>query len=329
MKVAVLGSTSFSGSDFIDLLLDDPDCRVLGISRSEERHHPVFLPHMRHGTARYAFRQLHLVKDMPEILDALDSFAPDYVVNFAAQGEVRSSFEHPEAHFQTNTLAVARLCEALRQRSYLKKYVHISTPEVYGTCERPAKEDQPFNPSSPYAASKAAADMFTAILFRSYGFPVCLIRSTNVYGPHQQLYRIMPRTIIYGKLSKILKLDGGGKAIKSYIHIRDISRGERLVMLKGRPGAVYHLAPDEGVSIRRVVENICARLGVDFAAAVEETPERRGQDQAYLLDSTQARSELDWSPRISLDEGICGMVDWIEDNWNAIRELPLDYEFRP
>jgi dTDP-glucose 4,6-dehydratase len=329
MKVAVLGSTSFSGSDFIDLLLDDPQCRVLGISRSGERHYPVFLPHMRHGTARYAFRQLHLVDDMPGVLEALDSFAPDYVVNFAAQGEVRSSFEHPEAHFNTNTLAVVRLCEALGQRTYLKKYVHISTPEVYGSCERPAKEDQPINPSSPYAASKAAADLFTGILFRTYGFPVCWVRSTNVYGPHQQLYRIMPRTVIYGRLGKVLKLDGGGRAVKSYIHIRDISRGERLVMLQGRLGAVYHLAPDEGVSIRRVVETICARLGLDFRSSVEETPERPGQDQAYLLDSSLARAELAWTPRISLDEGIGGVVDWIEKNWNAIRDLPLDYEFRP
>ncbi|MBF0304271.1 MAG: GDP-mannose 4,6-dehydratase [Alphaproteobacteria bacterium] len=327
-RVAVIGSGSFSGSDFVDLLLEDPSMRVLGLSRSPESH-PVFLPHLRHGTDRYTFRQAHLVSEMERVIAALDAFEPHYVVNFAAQGEVRSSFDHPVEYFRTNTLAMIELSEALRRRSWLRKYVHISTPEIYGTCDHAVTENQPMNPSSPYAASKAGADMFNGVLHRTADFPVSWVRATNVYGAHQQLYRIMPRTAIYRKLGRILRLDGGGVAVKSYIHIRDVSRGELAVMLRGRPGQVYHLSPDGGISIREVVEMICRMAGADFASSVEIGPERPGQDKAYVLDSTLARTELDWAPRISFEEGVRALVDWVETNWEIIRTLPLDYEFRP
>lgn len=326
-RVAVIGSTAFSAVDFIDYLLEDPTMNVLGISRSAESE-PVFMPHHRHGFERYAFKQLHLVDQMDDVIAALDEFRPEYVVNFAAQGEVRSSFEQPVAHFETNTLAMVKLTEALRTRDYLVKYVHISTPEVYGACPFPVKEDQPMDPSSPYAASKGASDLFTSVLYKVHEFPVVWIRSTNVYGPHQQLYRIIPRTAIYMKLGRKLTLDGGGVAIKSYIHIRDISRGEKLAMLNGEPGKVYHFSPDEGVSVRRVVETVCSGMGYEFDKHVEVGPERPGQDAAYYLDSTRARTELGWAPEIGFDEGAQSCVDWIERDWDRIKDLPLDYEFR-
>lgn len=328
-RVAVIGSTAFSASDFIDLLLEATDFTVLGVSRSPEQGFPVFLPHLRHGDGRYAFRRLHLVDDMAEVIDTLTAFAPHYVVNFAAQGEVRSSFDQPAAHFRTNALAMVELNEALRKLPSLRKYVQISTPEIYGSCTDAVTEAQPMNPSSPYAASKAAADMFTAVLHRTYGYPVVWVRATNVYGPHQQLYRIMPRTAIYRKLGRTLRLDGGGVAIKSYIHIRDVSRGELQVMLNGEPGRVYHLSPDSGISVREVVEKICGLMGHDFNTAVEIGPERPGQDAAYVLDSSRARRELGWAPRISFDEGIKGVVDWVEAHWEIIKTLPSDYQFRP
>ena len=132
-KVAVLGSNSFSGSDFIDLLLEDGWNEVVGISRSAEKS-PLFLPYKRHMGAEVKFHQLDLNRQMPEIIALLDSFEPECVVNFAAQSEVAPSWDHPEQWFQTNVVAVARLTNTLRTRSYLRRYVHISSPEVYGTC---------------------------------------------------------------------------------------------------------------------------------------------------------------------------------------------------
>jgi dTDP-glucose 4,6-dehydratase len=328
MRIAVLGSTSFSGSDFIDLMLDDPQVRVLGISRSLEDE-PVMLKHLRHRDGRYTFRQLHLVYDADAAIAALADFKPHYVVNFAALGEVPSSFRHPVSYFETNTVGLVRLATALKDMGGLTKFIQISTPEVYGTCLEPAHEGMPLNPSSPYAASKAAADLYLSVLYKTYGFPVIWVRTSNVYGVCQQLYRIIPRTIIRHKLGTRLRLDGGGVSVRSFLHIRDVSRGERLIMTNGRLGEVYHLAPEAGTSVRSIVETICRLLGREFVSLVEIGPGRLGQDAAYLLDPSKARREFGWTPTIDFDEGLQGVIDWIERHWDAIRQLPHEYQFRP
>ncbi|GAF88773.1 unnamed protein product, partial [marine sediment metagenome] len=133
-KIVVIGSNSFSGSDFIDLLLNDKRNEVVGISRSPEKS-ALFLPYKRRQGTNFEFYQMDLNKDMSQIIKLLYSFEPAYVVNFAAQSEVAPSWEHPEQWFQTNVVALAKLTNALKDRNYLKRYVHISSPEVYGTCE--------------------------------------------------------------------------------------------------------------------------------------------------------------------------------------------------
>ena len=218
-KVAVIGSNSFSGSDFIDLLLEEGRYSVVGVSRSPEKHH-LFLPYTSHADAPFRFCQMDLNTDMNSLIGLLDSFEPEFIVNFAAQSEVAPSWEHPEQWFQTNAVSLARLGNALKDRSYLKRYVHISSPEVYGSCTGTVTETAPLNPSTPYAASKAAADLFLSTLVQNFEFPLVTIRATNVYGACQQLFKIIPRTAICLKTDKTLSLHGGGVAVKSYIHIR-------------------------------------------------------------------------------------------------------------
>jgi dTDP-glucose 4,6-dehydratase len=156
-----------------------------------------------------------------------------------------------------------------------------------------------------------------------------MIRSTNVYGAHQQLFKIIPRSVIYVKMGKIIELHGGGRAVKSYIHIRDVSRGELAAMLGGRAGSIYHLSPDRGYEVREVVGEICKLLGRNFSAATVAVEERLGQDAAYVIDSTRAHRELSWSPQVSLTEGLAGVVHWVEENWDEVRQQPLEYLHKP
>ncbi len=323
-RIAVIGSNSFSGSDFIDLLLQDPTNEVIGISRSEEKS-PIFLPYLRLDSPRFSFHKLDLNTDLGEILELLDSFRPEYIVNFAAQSEVAPSWLHPEQWFQTNVVALAGLVNQLKDRNYLKRYVHISSPEIYGTCCGTVAENAPYNPSTPYATSKAAADMCLMAYFRQYNFPVILIRATNVYGAHQQLFKIIPRSVIRVHAGQKIDLHGGGAAVKSYIHIRDVSRGELAAMLNGSPGDIYHLSPEGGISIHALVSLICREMGVSFAAAVRMAPERPGQDAAYVIDSSRARQELGWWPAISLEAGLREVIGWISGNWEAISRLEHEY----
>jgi len=323
-RVLVIGSNSFSGSDFIDLLLEKGDYSVVGISRSPEKSE-LFLPYRSRKCPNFKFHQMDLNNNMRNIIKLIDEFKPDYIVNFAAQSEVGPSWADPGQWFRTNAVAITELAHALKDRKFLKKYVHISSPEVYGTCVGIVKEDARLNPSTPYAASKAAGDMSLFTFYKNFNLPLIMIRSTNVYGAHQQLFKIIPRSVIYLKLGKTIELHGGGNAVKSYIHIRDISKGELLAMENGRIGEIYHLSPDKGIAVKDVVRIICDKMGVDYAKATKVVAERLGQDAAYVIDSGKVRKEFGWKPIISIEEGLRGVVDWVEANWEQIKKEPLEY----
>jgi len=329
-KIVVIGSNSFSGSDFIDYTLSETDYDIHGISRSPEKS-SLFLPYKENvNLDRFSFHQMDLNRNMTELKKILFDIKPQYIVNFAAQSEVAPSWEHPEQWFSTNAVAIASLGNFLKDQEWLQKYVHISTPEVYGTCEGIVREDALLNPSTPYAASKASGDLMLFTLVKNFNFPLVVIRSTNVYGAHQQLFKIIPRSVIFLKKGKTIELHGGGQAIKSYIHIRDISRGQLLAMEKGKNGQIYHLSPtDSGISIKNLVSLICDEMSKDFNSSTKTVAERTGQDKAYVIDSSKARRELKWDSKIPLNEGLKGVVTWVENNWKEIKDLPLDYIYKP
>lgn len=327
-KVVVIGANSFSGQDFVDLLLDRPDYSVIGVSRSPERS-ALFLKYkLRQDLSRYQYRQLDMNTEMDRLAALLDSEKPEYVVNFAALSEVAPSWDQPEQWFETNTVALAKLVNHLRRQNYLKRYLHISSPEVYGTCAGRVREDAPFHPSTPYAASKAAADMLLRTYYKQFGFPLLEVRATNVYGARQQLFKIIPRSVIYIKAGRKIELHGGGQAVKSFINIRDVSRGELAILEKGRLGQIYHLSPDRGTEVREIVQMICGVMGKKFEAVTAVVAERPGQDAAYVIDSTLARTEFGWSPEISLKDGIFEVIKWVEDYWDEIMKEPLDYRHK-
>jgi dTDP-glucose 4,6-dehydratase len=328
LKTVVLGANSFSGQDFVDLLLDRPECSVVGVSRSPERSRAFLRYKLRKKLDAYRYHQLDMNGDMDRILQLLDAERPDYIVNFAAQSEVAPSWEHPEHWFQTNTVALARLVNHLRRQNYLKRYLHVSSPEAYGTCVGTVTEETPDNPSTPYAASKAAADMLLAVYHKQFGFPLVTVRATNVYGARQQLFKIVPRSVIYIKTGKKIQLHGGGRAVKSYIHIRDVSRGELAILEHGTLGQRYHLSSDQGIAVRDMVELICTRMRKSLADCTETVAERPGQDAAYVIDSTKARKHLGWKPTIPYEEGLSDVIDWVEHHWDEISKQPLAYEHK-
>lgn len=327
-KVLVIGSNSFSGGDFIDLLLEEKKYSVLGVSRSPEKT-GLFLPYKRHAAADFEFRQLDLNRDMDALKKLIADSRPDYVVNFAAQSEVAPSWKDPAQWFRTNAVAITGLADFLKDCKFLKTYVHISSPEVYGACVGVVKEDAPLNPTTPYAASKAAGDLSLFTFVKNFSFPLVMIRATNVYGAHQQLFKIIPRSVIYAKSGRTIELHGGGAAVKSYIHIRDVSRGELAAMERGRHGEIYHFSPDSGTQVRDVVRIICDRLKVPFEKAVKAVEERLGQDAAYVIDSGKARNEFGWRPSIGMEAGVAEVIAWISDNWDRIKQEPLEYIHKP
>jgi len=328
----VLGSNSFSGAHFVDHLLKT-DADVVGISRSDEPN-AVYLPYRwqdrgQGSPTRFRFHRLDLNHDLSAMMAVLRDFRPDYVVNFAAQSMVAESWQHPEQWFQTNVTAQVALHDELRKLPSLRKYVHISTPEVYGSCEGNVTEDAPFRPSTPYAVSRAACDLSLRTFTTNYKFPVVTTRAANVYGPGQRLYRIIPRAILSLRLGKKIPLHGGGVSVRSFIHIRDVAVGTRLATLHGESGECFHLATAETVSIRQLVERICERIGVAFDDAVEIVGERAGKDRAYVLDTQRARTRLGWHDSVPLSQGIEETLACVESNLDTLRHEPLEYVHKP
>jgi dTDP-glucose 4,6-dehydratase len=325
-RITVIGSNSFSGASFSAYALKN-GLDVIGISRSLEPHR-VFLPYRwcdAEEQNRFSFHRLDLNRDTEAIVELVRKNECEYVYNFAAQSMVAESWQNPEQWFQTNVVANVRLHDMLRSCESLKKYVHVSTPEVYGSCQGLVPESTNYNPSTPYAVSRAAADMHLMSFYKAYGFPVAFTRAANVYGPGQQLYRIIPRTILFFLLGKKLQLHGGGQSVRSFIHIRDVADGTLRVAENAPAGEIYHLSTPKNISIHDLVMMIADQMGVPFEDHVEVVGERLGKDSAYLLDSAKARSTLGWSDTIALEQGIEESISWVRDNIDVIRTQPFDY----
>lgn len=323
-EIMVVGSNSFSGANFVRHALNQ-GMEVTGISRSMEPHR-AFLPYKWGDQAgRFKFHALDLNHDLKEIMTLVRDEKPKYVVNFAAQSMVAESWQYPADWMMTNVVSTVRFHDELRKCDFLKRYVHVSTPEVYGSCADFIREEHHFNPSTPYAVSRAAADMCLKTFFNAYHFPVVFTRAANVYGPGQQLYRIIPRTILFMLMGQKLELHGGGLSTRSFIHMDDVSRATWAIMERGENGQTYHISTPEIISIRELVACIAQKLGVNFDDHVTVVGERLGKDAAYLLDSTKLREKLGWSETINLDAGLNETIQWVRDYFEDLKTLPVHY----
>tara|TARA_B110000003_G_C16606234_1_gene517631 strand:- start:457 stop:1443 length:987 start_codon:yes stop_codon:yes gene_type:complete len=327
MRFLIIGSNSFSGSQFIKYLLNE-GYEVLGVSRSNQID-SVYLPYTwSESNELFNFKQIDINKDIDKLISYVNEYKIEYIVNFAAQGMVAQSWKSPEDWYQTNVVGQVKLHNELRKLDFIKKYVHVTTPEVYGSTEGWIKENFNFSPSTPYAASRAACDLHLMTFFKAYKFPVLFTRAANVYGPGQQLYRIIPRAMLYARLGKKMDLHGGGHSIRSFINMDDVSDATLKIAQNGVKGESYHISTNETISIRNLVNKICNIAKINFDDLVNESDERLGKDQAYLLDSSKLRNDLNWKDLISIDDGLSETMKWVDYNLDILKRLPSNYEHK-
>lgn len=328
VKYLVLGSNSFSGAGFVDHLLT-LGADVIGASRSEEVAEPFRIYGWEPRPGRFQFHRIDLNTDLDALQALLDRERPTHVVNFAAQSMVGESWQNPDHWMMTNVVSTVRLHERLRHLDFLERYVHVTTPEVYGTTSGWVTEDHGFCPSTPYAVSRAAADMSLRTYFEAYGFPVLLTRAANVFGPGQQLYRIVPRTILFALTGQRLHLHGGGLSERAFIHVQDVARATQMIAENGTPGEAYHISTTRSVSIRALVEMILEGLDKPFDESVEIVGDRLGKDTAYRLDTTKIRRELGWRDCIDLETGVEQTIAWVRRYLDDLKGRPLGYIHKP
>jgi len=326
-KVAILGSSSFFGKSLVDEYLTKGNL-VLGLCRTSPSN-PIMTSYLRNrNISNLKIFEGDLKLNIESIIQRLEEFKPDYVIDAAGQGMVVESWEHPYNWFETNLTQKSKLLKALLEFRFLKKYIKISTPEVYGSYSNKLKTNHSYNPSTPYAISHSAIDMLLQAYFKEFNFPMVIARFANFYGPEQQLYRIVPRSIIPSLKSEKLGLHGGGISKRSFIYKSDFVSAVELLVENGELGKVYHFSDNSVFSIKEIVEIVCVLLNKNYDEFVFDSPERPGKDFKYEMDISESAS-IGWKPTTGIREGIDNTIHWITKYQDHILKMDSAYRYKP
>jgi dTDP-glucose 4,6-dehydratase len=326
--ILILGINSFSGSVTASRLLES-GFQVIGLSRSAEVALPyrAYLNSQRSGNLEFYEAGSNFSSEV--VIDTCKRHNVGIILNFAAQSMVSQSWDEPWDWYETNCVWLSRLIFSLMKWGKVRKFLHYTTPEVYGSTSGWIKEGTPINPSTPYAISRAAGDLHILAEHKRNGFPVIFTRASNVFGPFQQRYRIIPKALISAASDKELELHGGGVSERSFIFMEDVASALIALIKVGNIGSTYHISTNKMVTIRRVVEMCYEAYGKDPSSFLRGVEERPGKDQAYMLDSSRLRGEIHWEDKVGLADGMLRTKDWVDDWLPELLLLPDEYSHRP
>jgi dTDP-glucose 4,6-dehydratase len=315
MKLLVCGGAGFIGSNFARQRLKERGDEVTVLDKLTYAGRMENLADLRDDPG-FGFVRAGI--EDAEAVDAAVA-AADAVVNFAAETHVDRSISEPDAFITTHAMGTFVLLEAARRHG--KRYVQVSTDEVYGSIEEGSfTEESPLQPSSPYSATKAGADLLVASYHHTYGLEALICRGSNNYGPYQYPEKLIPLMVLNALHGDKLPVYGDGQQVRNWIFVEDFARGIGHVLTHGVPGETYNVGgPDEAVNLH-VVERIIALTGAS-ADLIEYVTDRPGHDRRYSLGSEKVRA-LGWEAQVRFDEGLERTVAWYRDNaawWAPIR----------
>lgn len=320
MKILVTGGSGFIGNCFIKLLLKKyPEYKVINLDKLTYAGNKNNLNEIE-GNSHYTF--VH-----GDICDALLvnklMMGVDYVVNFAAESHVDRSIVSSDSVVRTGIFGIYVLMEVAKKNN-IKKFLHISTDEVYGDILKGHfKEEDRLCPSSPYSASKAAAEMLAHSYLRTHGLPIIITRSSNNYGPYQHPEKLIPCFITRLLQSKKVPLHNP-KPIRDWIHVQDNCEAIDFILHNGVIGEVYNIGADNEKTNLEVTKVILNFLSLD-ESYIEDVSDRKGQDLRYALNCDKLH-QLGWTPRISFEGGIKETIEWYKQNkswWNRINKIVI------
>lgn len=312
MKLLITGAAGFIGSHFVDYVLDHhPEDTVIGLDKLTYAGNLDNLAGRRQDR-RFRFFRADIC-DREAVFPLLERESVDCIVNFAAESHVDRSLQDPGVFLRTNVLGVGVLLDGTAQFG-VSRFHQVSTDEVYGDLplDRPElkfDEGSPLRPSSPYSASKAAADLLALSYFRSFGTPVTITRSSNNYGPRQYSEKLIPRMIRRARAGRPLPVYGDGRNVRDWIHVLDHCAAVDLVIRKGRVGEVYNVGGGNERSNLDLIRLLLSLMGKD-EALISFIADRKGHDRRYALSSDKLTGELGWRPAVDFDAGIRDTLRW-------------------
>lgn len=333
-RVLVTGGAGFIGSNFLQYILENHlDIQVVNLDLLTYAGNPENLSRFA-GDSRYCF--IHGdVCDRAILRRVFSEFEIDTVVHFAAESHVDRSITNPDVFLTTNVLGTQALLETAQafwklrpvdkySREYRKgvKYLQISTDEVYGAlgAEGTFSETAPLAPSSPYSASKAAADLLVMAYHRTYGLPVNITRCSNNYGPYQYPEKLIPLMICRAVSGQALPVYGDGLQIRDWLHVSDHCTAIEAVLKHGRAGEVYNIGGHNEKTNLEIVRSILREVGKP-ESLITYVPDRLGHDRRYAIDNTKITTELGWQPACSFETGIRETIHWYLDNRDWLKKI--------
>lgn len=311
MKILVTGGLGFIGSNFCrHILTNCPDCELTNIDKVGIGANPVSLRNLENDK-RYTFIKGDICN--AQLLNRVIHHV-DAIVNIAAETHVDRSIADPNVFLQNNTIGTFTLLEAMRKHNAKAKFVQVSTDEVYGQAlEGSFTENTPPNPSNPYSASKAAADMFVLAYHKTYGLNVSITRCTNNFGPYQLPEKLIPKTIIRALKDLPIPIYGSGTNIRDWIYVQDHCAGVKAVLEKGKPGEVYNISAGNEIQNVEIAKKILTLLNKP-ESLINFVEDRPGHDVRYSLNSSKLQSEIGWQPKFSFADSLETTVRWYLKN---------------
>jgi dTDP-glucose 4,6-dehydratase len=309
MKILVTGGLGFIGSNFINHVLSTSDHEVVNIDKCDymaREKNVTEQPHYTYirGDITERYHMTHIFRE----------HQPDVVIHFAAQSEVTRSFDAAFQYTKDNVLGTHVLLETAKDYGKLKKFIHISTDEVYGEVGPLDTSDErsPLNPSNPYSASKAAAELYVRAYANAYNLPCIITRGNNVFGPQQYPEKVIPLFITQILGGKAATIHGDGSARRNFIHVDDVSRAVSVILDRGVIGHTYNIGSRHEYSVLEIFEKINLIMGSVARADFVEDP-RPHNDSRYSIDSSSLRS-LGWSENMDFDTKLLDTIKWYEQN---------------
>jgi len=316
MKILIAGGAGFIGSNFVYYFLDKhKEWDVVCLDKL------TYAANIHTLDEAFQSRKFKFIKaditDKDYIFDVFYEEGYDAVINFAAESHVDKSIEDPTVFLKTNILGTQVLMDASR-KFQVKRYHQVSTDEVYGDLpiDRPDllfTESSVIQASSPYAASKAAADLLAQSYFRTYGFPVTISRCSNNYGPYQFLEKLIPTMIVRALNNDKLPIYGEGTNVRDWLHVYDHCTALDLILDRGEIGEVYNIGGNNERTNLQVVKMILKELGKP-EALIKHVEDRPGHDLRYAIDPAKMKKTLFWEPTIHFETGIIDTVQWYLDH---------------
>jgi len=320
MKLLVTGGLGFIGSNFILHILKNTNFEILNVDAEFYGSNHYNLNEIE-NSEKYSFVKGNIndKKLMKKLI-----FDCDCVVNFAAESHVDRSILDPIPFMESNISGTFTILDIIKNQK--KRLVHVSTDEVFGTIlTGSATEKTRFNPSSPYAATKAAAELLINSYFITYDADVVITRCTNNYGPRQFTEKLIPKIIGLSNQNKKIPIYGDGKSVRDWIYVDDHCEAIKLVLENGEKGKSYNISASNELDNLTIVKKILKILNKS-EENIQFVESRPGEDVRYSLDSTKISTELNWKPKITFEEGIQKTIQWYASNtewWktNSLEEI--------